>query len=260
MRSPRTSHHARGTRWNTSLMRRGWRRVHDIDGGLLTWVLFPSRAVPRGAPLYYASLCGFYEVAKHLVVKHPDHVNATGGQIVSPLGAALYRKHLQVSELLYEHGANVRVRGPMEFTSLHAASVNGSVDATRWLLNHGADANAQIGIGSFGWTSLHLAAWGKHLEIIQMLLGHHGNVHAQTPEGEVALHLATSGIMGDRPHYITRHPVFFRPGVQSRVHACFSSMAQISMQKTTRATLHSWWRWKQSIARWQSFYGDLGPC
>jgi ankyrin repeat protein len=160
-----------------------WHQVHDIDGG---WFAFYS--ICRGGPLYYASLCGFYDLAKHLVAKHPEHVNARSGQMVSPLGAALYRDHLQVAELLYEYGADVDVRGRNEWTLLHFASRDGSVDAARWLLNHGADANAQV--NGFGWTPLLLAVWSKHLEIVQMLLERHADIHARNPRGVVALHFA----------------------------------------------------------------------
>ena len=133
-------------------------------------------------------LRGFYDVAKHLVVKHPEHVNARGGRMVSPLGAALYGRHTPVAELLYEHGADVRVRANGGWTLLHLESMAVVVDTVRWLLNHGADTNAQINNG--GWTPLHLAVWNGRLEIVQMLLKHHADIHAQNSRGEVALHLA----------------------------------------------------------------------
>jgi ankyrin repeat protein len=168
-----------------------WPKVHDIDG---EWFTFSPGSSYRGEPLYYASLCGFYDLAKHLVVKHPEHVNAKGGQLVSPLGAALYGEHLQVAELLYEHGADVRVRGNVEWTLLHFASREGLVDTARWLLIHGADASAQDDNDDDNeerWTPLLLGAWNKHLEIVQMLLEqHHADIHAQNRNGEVALHFA----------------------------------------------------------------------
>jgi ankyrin repeat protein len=165
-----------------------WHQVHDID---TYWYPFsPDNNVPRGDPLYYASLCGFYDVAKHLVVKHPEHVSVRGGRMESPLMAALYGRYLQVAELLYEHGADVRVRGNLEWTLLHLASVHMVVDTVRWLLNHGADTNAQVNNG--GWTPLHLAVWNERLEIVQILLEHHADIHAQNPRGEVALHLAAT--------------------------------------------------------------------
>ena len=164
-----------------------WRQVHDFDGDS-DWYRFSPAIVPDGGPLYYASLCGLYSVAKHLAVNHPKHVNARGGQMVSPLGAALHGKHHEVAELLCEHGADICVRGNMERTLLHSASLDGLVDTARWLLNHGAVVNVRDNIG--GSTPLHLAAWNEHLEIVQMLLEHHSDVRAQNYRGEVALHRA----------------------------------------------------------------------
>jgi len=162
-----------------------WHQLHNIDGGL-----FVLSSICDGGPLYYASLCGLYDHAKHLVVKHPEHVNAKGGRMVSPLGAALYGGHLQVAELLYEHDADVHVRNSDEWTLMYLGSVVWwSIDAMRWLLNHGADANARAWNGE-GWTVLHLAAWSKPLEIVQILLEHHADIHARNARGEVALHLA----------------------------------------------------------------------
>ena len=173
----------------------GWHQVYDSGG---YWVSFSSSMVPRGEPLYYASLCGFYDIAKHLVVKHPELVNARGGRMVSPLGAALYGGHLHVAELLYEHGADVGVRGNNEWTLLHLALLDVLVDTVRWLLNHGADTNAQD--NDQGWTPLHLAARVKHFEIVQMLLERHADIHARNSRGEAALHLAACdrGLHGPR--------------------------------------------------------------
>jgi len=162
-----------------------WLRVHDIDE---EWFWFtPDCIIPCGEPLYYAALCGFYDLVKHFAVNHPGHVNAWGGQIVGPLGAALYRNHFQVAELLHEHGADVHVRGDWERTLLHASTKGGLVDAVRWLLDHGADVNARQ---DDGWTPLHLAAFNSHLEIARILLEHGADVDAQNSDGEVPLHRA----------------------------------------------------------------------
>jgi ankyrin repeat protein len=159
------------------------------------WRPFTEAGMPRGSPLYHASFYGFYDLAKHLAVKHPEHVNARVGWLVSPLGAALYREHFEVAELLHEHGADVNVRGNREWMLLHLASQNGSVYTARWLLNHGADANAQM---DDGWTSLHHATFFNHLEIVRMLLEHNADIHAQSDAGEVALHLAACN---DSPYF-----------------------------------------------------------
>ena len=161
-----------------------WLRVHDVDK---QWGRFLLGTTPRGGPLYYASLCGFYDLAKHLAVKHPEHVNARGGQILSPLGAAIYQNNLHVAELLHEHGADIHIRDRGGWLLLHSISVEGDVDRVRWLLDRGVDANAQT---DYGWTPLHLAVLNQHLEIVQMLLEHNVDIHTQNGRGEVALQLA----------------------------------------------------------------------
>jgi ankyrin repeat protein len=166
-------------------------RLHPIDEGG-DWYQFTDDSMPGGGPLYHASFYGFHDLAKHLAVKHPEHVNARGGRLVSPLVAALYGEHFEVAELLHEHGADVNVRSNGKRTFLHDTSQDGQIDTARWLLNHGADANAQK---DDGWTPLHLAAWNKKLEIVQMLLEHKADIHAQNDAGEVALHLAACNIL-----------------------------------------------------------------
>ena len=161
-------------------------RLHPIDEGR-DWDPFTAGNMPLGEPLYYASFYGFYDLAKHLAAKHPEHVNAKGGRLVSPLGAALYGEHFEIAELLHECGADVNVQSNREWTLLYLSSRTGLVDTTRWLLNHGAVANAQ---NDDGWTALHLATCNGHLEIVQMLLGHEADIHEQNDRGEVALHLA----------------------------------------------------------------------
>jgi ankyrin repeat protein len=165
-----------------------WHRVYDIDN--ITWLNFnPDPVIPRAVPLYYAALCGFYDLAKHLIAKNPEDVNARGGQMVTPLGAALQGKHFQVAELLYKHDADVNFRGRREQTPLHAASKEGLVDIVGWLLDHGADVNAQDG---HQWVPLFSATCRGHLETCQMLLEHKADVHARNRWGEVPLHGAAS--------------------------------------------------------------------
>ena len=117
-----------------------WLEVHDIDED---WLYFsPYSGYGVGSPLYYAAFCGFYDLVERLIMKHPEQVNARGGHILTPLLAALYKKHFGVANLLYSHGAAVDVQGYSKRTPLRAVSLDGHVDMMRWLLNHGADPNA----------------------------------------------------------------------------------------------------------------------
>ncbi len=166
-----------------------WLRLHNIDDGFSSFTVGPGE-MPGGRPLYYASLCGFYDIAKHLAIKHPEHVNARAGRMVSPLGVALYRNHFQVAELLLEHGGDVHIRGYLRRTLLHSTLLGGYNDTVLWLLNHGADVDAHDEVG---WSPLHLLCWNKYLEPVQMALKHNADIHVRNARGEVALHLAACG-------------------------------------------------------------------
>jgi hypothetical protein len=61
--------------------------------------------------LYYASFCGFRDLSKYLITKHPQHVNARVGLNKSPLAVALRNGHLQVAKLLHQHGAVLHIIG-----------------------------------------------------------------------------------------------------------------------------------------------------
>ena len=140
--------------------------------------------------LYYAALCGFRDLTKHLIDKYPQHVNARVGLNKSPLGAALCNRHIRVATLLHQHGAVLRVSYGGR-TLLHAASKDGMLDVAQWLLNVGADANAQQ---EDRRTPLHLAAANGHLEIVQILLDHNACVNvAASWENRTPLHEASLG-------------------------------------------------------------------
>ena len=161
-----------------------WLQVHDIDENCPAFSPYPrDRSI--GSPLYYAAFCGFYDLAECLIMKHPEHVNARGGRNLFPLPAALYKRHLDVADLLYRHGATVDVQGDSSCTPLFAASFGGQVDVMRWLLDHGADTNAR----SYGrFTPLLYAADSMHFEAVQVLLEYHADINQlQGVYGETAL-------------------------------------------------------------------------
>ena len=160
-----------------------WLQVHNIDE---RWgLLGPSSAHHTGPPLYYAAFCGFYDLAEHLILKHPEQVNADGGGIVAPLPAALYNRHFLVANLLYRHGAVVDVQDEKKETPLLAASVHGEIETMRWLLDHGADVNGQNDVGR---TPLHYVALEMDFEVIHLLLDHGADINSQTIIGETPLY------------------------------------------------------------------------
>ncbi|KAN0136379.1 hypothetical protein V8E53_005747 [Lactarius tabidus] len=139
--------------------------------------------------LYYAALYGFHDLTKYLITKYPHHVNATVGLKKSLLAAALSSRRIQVADLLYQHGAALSI-GNKGRTLLHAASADGMVDVAQWLLNTGADADAQDDDHS---TPLHLAVTNGQLELVRTLLWHGVDVHTVTVHNSTPLHEASTG-------------------------------------------------------------------
>ena len=185
----------------------GWLILHDIDSRD-PWYEPTTKLVP--APLYYASLCGFRDLAEHLVVKSPNDVNAKGGRHHSPLAAALRNCHFHVAELLHQRGADIELTSDNNRTLL----VDGHVDAVRWLLEHGANVNPQQndgrtsspdGVGvlrkhsrtadaanDHGNSPLHLASTHDRFKTIQLLIQRGADVTARNNRNLTALHLLAS--------------------------------------------------------------------
>ena len=164
-----------------------WLQLHDIDDG---WYRFRDYNVTEAptTPLYYASLCGFRDLSTHLIAEYPQHINARGGLNHSPLVAALHKRHFDVAELLFQHGAAVDITGYGRQTPLHAASADGLADVAQWLLDHGADANS---VQESHSTPLNLAAANGHLAVVRMLLNHGVDVNAANDDDQTPLHRAS---------------------------------------------------------------------
>ena len=163
-----------------------WCRVQMIDK---QWLQFEPEGSQDAFPLYYASLGGFYDLAEHLVGKHPEHINAMGGEMGTPLVAALGGNHFEVAELLHRNGADVDVRDSYEDTPLCEACRAGVPEVTQWLLKHGADVNAR---GCQTGPPLRLAAYFGRLKDVQMLLEHNADIHIRSNSGQTPLYAAAS--------------------------------------------------------------------
>jgi len=167
-----------------------------------TFLLFCPRTDQRlgATPLYYAALCGFHDLAKHLIRNHPQHVNTHGGYCVTPLVAALAGEHFKVAQLLLHHGAGttVNIQGNSRRIPLHSAVFYGQIDVVRLLLNHNADVNSRDDIDE---TPLHYPAMirgdpkgsnspGNLASTARLLLEHGADANARNIVGLTPLHKA----------------------------------------------------------------------
>ena len=171
-----------------------WLRVYNIDRQIprtSSFNLFGPFGRSKATPLYCASLCGFHELVKSLVLKHPQHVGASCGLYLSPLVAALAHKHFRTAQLLRDSGADTEIRGKVMRTPLHSAAYYGDLKVVQKLIELGADVTAQ---DRYGRTPLFNASEGINLEdtnVIPLLLDNGADVNVRTKDGSTPLHEAS---------------------------------------------------------------------
>ena len=145
---------------------------------------WPPLSHTVGSPLYYIAFCGFYDLEERLIMKFPEQVSARGGRILASLLAACTR-HFRVRNLLHMRGAFVNMtRGEEDRVPQHMALFSAHVGIMRWLLNHGAEANARDVVG---FTPLHWAVHFMRSETIQVLLEYKADVNSQNNAGATPL-------------------------------------------------------------------------
>ena len=220
-----------------------WLTLDDIDIGAPyddnTIDIFTPFVKSPANPLYYAALCGFHNLVKHLITKNPHDVNADGGYYVRPLVAALARGHFQTADLLRHNGADLHSRGQDGSHPLHAAAYSGKLEVIqklieydptdinvltedgytplhwastgdnfkggsvlRLLLDHGADINVP---NQPGWTPLHTASHYRALEVMRLLLEHGADVGVKNGDGQTALQCAVLEESGDVVKLLREH-------------------------------------------------------
>jgi ankyrin repeat protein len=209
-----------------------WQQLHDIDinsAGDSAFFQFTPLEKSDAVPLYYAALCGFQDLVGHLILKNPQHVNASGGYYVTPLVAALSGKHFQTARILHNNGAHPNVRGHENTTPLHAAAYQEDLQMVQVLLEYMADLNSRTNYGEtplhflsneFGTNSsslsqlhnisrslleqgadinardndratpLHAAAENGRVEVVRVLLEHRADINALNFDQSTPLHIA----------------------------------------------------------------------
>ena len=163
-----------------------WVWIHNEDERSLSLLsMHPQK--PEAAPLYYAAMFGFRDLAEHLIAEHPQHVTVRGGSEVTPLHVAASAGHSDILSLLIEHGADINGRGRYGDTPLHRASLYTRLEGGQFLLNRGADIDVS---NSFKKTALMYATAFGHAEFARMLLERGAMIDAQDMDGWTSLHWA----------------------------------------------------------------------
>ncbi|KAJ3336072.1 hypothetical protein HDU83_009703, partial [Entophlyctis luteolus] len=106
----------------------------------------------------------------------------------TPLHIASKHGQLPNAKWLVEHGANVNAENVNKWTPLHIASSNGHLEVVKWLVEHGANVNAEE---EHKGTPLHFASQNGHLEVVKWLVEHGANVNAEESKKWTPLHIAS---------------------------------------------------------------------
>jgi hypothetical protein len=170
-----------------------WLWIYDDDqDGLSMSTVRPEK--PEAGPLYYAASFGFRDLAEHLIAKHPEHVIAKGGRAETVTHVAAREGYTDILSLLLAHGADLDYPGTGPYswgqTPLQRAAWTGKVDAGKFLLDHGANINAQNVDGS---TALCWAAIQGYVEFARMLLKRGAVIDVRSVTGSTPLHRAAKG-------------------------------------------------------------------
>lgn len=141
--------------------------------------------------LMWAAVEGSTTVARTLLAAGADaYMRSRGG--FTPLLFAVRHNQLETLDALVEGGADVDDALPSGLSALCLATLNAHYDLGVWLLEHGADPNAD----GQGWTALHQLVWARRpnlgynnpapnptgrvsdLEFVEALVAHGANVNA----------------------------------------------------------------------------------
>uniref|UniRef100_A0A8C1GGF7 Poly [ADP-ribose] polymerase n=1 Tax=Cyprinus carpio TaxID=7962 RepID=A0A8C1GGF7_CYPCA len=121
----------------------------------------------------------------------PDNVNCrdTQGRHSTPLHLAAGYNNLEVAEYLLQHGAEVNAQDKGGLIPLHNAASYGHVDVAALLIKYNACVNAT---DKWAFTPLHEAAQKGRTQLCALLLAHGADPTLRNQEGQSPLDLVTA--------------------------------------------------------------------
>ena len=142
-----------------------WIWMHDVDKGQSRTMEDVAERPPERStsPLYYAALCGFTELVKHLASLHPEDLHDSHGYYGTPLHAASYMGHYDVVLALLNSDPKMVNKKVDNKTPLHAAYYGGQLKIIKLLLDKDAEVDNTLSLNNpYRRNSmLHNTSWGS---------------------------------------------------------------------------------------------------
>ncbi|KAJ7759531.1 ankyrin repeat-containing domain protein [Mycena metata] len=133
----------------------------------------------------------------------PAETEGTAAANVNDLFVASQNGHLDVVKFLIEHGADVNAENEDGCTSLYLASRNGRLEVVKFLIEHGANINAS---DNDGYTSLSIASANGHLDVVKFLIEHGADINAKDQDGHLtSLYVASANGHLDVVKFLIEH-------------------------------------------------------
>ena len=151
-------------------------------------------------PLRHVALYWIHDVIKFLVVERLWDVNARGSDFDdTPLG--LTCPHSQARVLL-KHDPDKEIQCRADYSPLHHASLSGSVDIVRFLLERGADVTA---LGNRKNITLYMAPRSGNASVVGVLLERGADVNARNIYNRTPLHEASNDGYAESSRVLLEH-------------------------------------------------------
>ena len=161
-----------------------------------------TRSSQDQTPLYMASSRGSAEVVRLLIIHGADvdvecdDLDEDSEKVRwTPLHAAMYNDHPDITLLLLERGANTETRSSHQ-TPLYMASSRGFTEVARLLIDRGADVDTECadrrGFNHVMWTPLYVAIRKDHPDIALLLLERGANMETRRNQDQTPLYMASS--------------------------------------------------------------------
>jgi len=139
-------------------------------------------------PLHKACQEGHLEMVQ-LLIQHGAKVNMEDKKDRRPVHIAALKGHIQILEVLVSAGANINARDKDKMTPLHIGAASGNLEVVATLLDMEA-TNINVR-NKFGNTPAHLAALNGHEKILNEILGEGFDLNDRNLDGQTMIHLAT---------------------------------------------------------------------
>lgn len=126
---------------------------------------------------------------QRLVTTETINCRDLNGRNSTPLHLAAGYNNFECAEYLLEHGADVNAQDKGGLIPLHNASSYGHLDIAALLIKHKTVVNAT---DKWGFTPLHEAAQKGRTQLCSLLLAHGADAYMKNQEGQTPIELATA--------------------------------------------------------------------